>query len=120
MLLLRLRYDEQEVQVMTLPSEVFRETGLYRLLLERVRQENEEHIRAELRPTVEQEVRAEAQLAEARRLLITLGTRKLGAPDATALDRVGRLDDPAVVERLIATVLTASSWRELLSPEPEE
>ena len=126
LLLLRLRYDEDEVHTMVLPSEVFRETRLYQLLREDARRdvEAEAHAkglaeghakgRAEGQAEGRAEGRAEGQVGEARRVLLALGTERLGTPDATTLSTLDDLIDVEALERLLRRVLTASSWQELL------
>ena len=50
----------------------------------------------------------------ARRLLLRLGTRKLGPPDANVAASLERIDDLNVLERLSDDLLTAASWSDLL------
>jgi hypothetical protein len=49
-------------------------------------------------------------------LLLRLGTRKLGPPDASTTASLERIDDLDVLERLSDDLLTAASWSDLLRP----
>jgi predicted transposase YdaD len=61
-----------------------------------------------------EEGREEGRVEGARRLLLRLGTRKLGAPDASTEASLARIDDLDVLERLSDDLLTAASWTDLL------
>lgn len=57
-------------------------------------------------------------MEQARRLLLRLGTRKLGPPDASTAAALERIDDLDMLERLSDDLLTAASWSDLLRPSP--
>jgi hypothetical protein len=79
------------------------ESSVYQALLEEDREEGRE----------------QGQLLEARRIVVELGTAKLGAPDLTATSAIESLDDLDALHRLIRGVLHASSWQELLALLPD-
>jgi predicted transposase YdaD len=111
-LLLRLLYDREEVDAMIRPSDLFRETLLYqRIVAEGLEQVRELGIEQGREQGVEL-----GRVAEARRLLISLGSGRLGEPGAATMDAIQRIDDVAALERLVHRVLVASSWEELLAP----
>jgi hypothetical protein len=62
---------------------------------------------------VEGEVRG--RVAEARQIILDLGTSKFGAPDAATVAFLDRLDDVDTLHRLAVGTLTASTWEELLA-----
>lgn len=62
-----------------------------------------------------EEGRVEGQVAEARRLVLELGTDKFGPPDETVRFAVERLDSLELLHRLARGVLRASSWEGLLA-----
>jgi predicted transposase YdaD len=107
-LLLRLLYDEDEVDAMIRPSELFRETRLYqRIVAEGMEQGRELGL---------EQGRELGRVAEARRLLISLGSGRLGEPDAASLAAIQSIDDVDLLERLIHGSLVAASWQDLLAP----
>lgn len=61
---------------------------------------------------------ARGRIAEARRLLIALGSEKLGAPSQPITTALDRIDDLQHLERLHHRLLTATTWSELLAAEP--
>jgi hypothetical protein len=65
------------------------------------------------------EGRAEGQAAEARRIVVRLGSQKLGAPDPTVVTALEGVDDIDVLENLITSILTVSSWSDLLARAPD-
>lgn len=100
--MLGLRYDEQQIlkwieQDMTW----IRESSLYQIAVAEGREEGRE----------------EGRVEEARRLVLKFGEDRLGKPDSKALHALERIDDLAVLERLIRGTFTAATWRELLSTE---
>jgi len=66
---------------------------------------------------VEGRVEGEAvgRLGEARRIVVRLGTQRLGAPAASTIAAIEAIDELDALENLIARLLTARSWQELLS-----
>jgi len=78
---------------------------------------------AEIRDTplyrvIAEEGREEGRLEEARRLLVELGSEQLGAPDEDTARVLAEIDEIAVLERFIRRLFTATTWAELLAPEP--
>jgi hypothetical protein len=57
----------------------------------------------------------EGRAQDARDLLMSLGTDKLGAPDADTVAELGAIQDRAVLERLVRAVLRATTWTDLLA-----
>jgi hypothetical protein len=68
----------------------------------------------------EGEARSETRwrIAQARRVIITLGTDKFGAPSRSIVNQLERVDDLDRLERLIRRVLTAESWVDSSHPNP--
>jgi hypothetical protein len=62
-------------------------------------------------------VREEGRLLQTRRLLVDLGTEKLGEPETATASAVADIDNVAELERLLHRLLTASTWTELLAPQ---
>ena len=66
-----------------------------------------------------QEILAEGEARgradEARRVLLRLGSRRLGQPDDAASTALAELADVERVERMIERVLDATSWDDVLS-----
>ena len=58
---------------------------------------------------------AQGELKEARKVLLSLGRKKLGQPDERVLARIEGLTDLEYLNRLINRILDASSWEELLA-----
>jgi predicted transposase YdaD len=56
-------------------------------------------------------------IAEARRLLLLNGSKKLGAPDAATREAIAALADLGRLEELHQRLFDVSSWRELLAPK---
>ncbi len=57
---------------------------------------------------------------EARRLIIRLGTRKLGDPDLAIRDLLDSIDDIDALERMIDRLDPAKQWSDLLGPTHHE
>jgi hypothetical protein len=95
--LLNLRYDEDEVRAMLVDLDDIRDTPVYRVIAEMAREEG--------------------RVVEARRLLVELGTEKLGAPDRGMVATLSRIDDITTLERLLRRLLTANTWTDLLAQE---
>jgi hypothetical protein len=91
-LLLRLRYDEGEVR------EVMRRMSWVQEAYQSILQEG--------------------RVEEARRMIVALGTRRFGPPDASTVAALEALDDADALERLIDPILTATSWHEALEAAP--
>ena len=89
-----------------------RESSVYQAILEEGRESGILLGRAEGR----EEGREEGSADEARRILLRLGTRRFGEPDAATSARIDRLHDRELLETLIDGILQAGDWPELLAP----
>ena len=94
LLLLNLRYDEDEVRAMIRGLPELRDTPVYRVIVE--------------------EGREEGRLEQARQNLLELGAAKFGPSDAEVAATVDSIDDLATLQGLLRGVLTAGTWNELL------
>lgn len=97
LLLLGLRYDPDEARHLLRGVTGMRESSTYQAILA--------------------EGREEGRTEEARRLLIRLGSRKFGQPDAGTAAVLGRLNDLGALERLSDALFTATSWEQLLAAD---
>jgi predicted transposase YdaD len=97
--LLGLRYDQALAAHLLRGVRNMRESVTYQAILEEGREEG----------------RDEGQITHARRMLLELGTEKLGAPDVATAATIESLADLFVLDRLIRGVLRASDWDELLA-----
>lgn len=84
-----------------------RESATYQAILDEGRAEGEARGRAE------GEARGRAE--EARRLLVLLGTARLGAPGAGEVAALEAIADPERLERLAQRLFMATSWADLLA-----
>jgi hypothetical protein len=75
-----------------------RESSTYQAILEEGREEGRE----------------QGRLDQARRLLIRLGTHRLGAPDAVTRFRLDQIGDLDTLERLSDALFTATTWDDIL------
>jgi hypothetical protein len=98
-LLLGLRYDENEAQELVRGIRGMRESSTYQAILREGREEGRE----------------EGRVEGARRLLLRLGTSKLGPPDPRTASRLEAIDDLVVLERLSDGLFAATSWDQLLA-----
>jgi len=65
---------------------------------------------------MEESATYQAILAEGeRRLLLLMGTKRFGPPDAPTRAAIERLDSPQSLEQLSERLLEAASWEELLT-----
>jgi hypothetical protein len=64
---------------------------------------------------VYQDILAEGELKEARKILLTWGRKKLGQPDEQVLARIAALSDLEYLNLLLDRLFDASSWEELLA-----
>jgi hypothetical protein len=64
------------------------------------------------------EGRAEGAVAEAKKLLRTIGEGKFGPPDPSTADAIESIDDLVRLETLCGRLPKAGSWKELLGNEP--
>jgi hypothetical protein len=63
-----------------------------------------------------QEGRSEGAVAEAKKLLRALGSRRFGDPDSQSIAAIERIADLALLEDLCNRLDSAGSWQELLRP----
>ena len=98
-LLLGLRYDDDQIRGLVRAMSWLRESSTYRAILDEGRAEG----------------LSQGRVIEARRVVLELGTEKLGPPTATVIRALEDLDDLDALERLIRRILTASTWQELLA-----
>lgn len=63
--------------------------------------------------TILAEGRAEGRAEEARRLLLQLGSQRLGPPDAGTRAAIDRLSDPEQLERAAGRLFEATNWEDL-------
>ena len=61
------------------------------------------------------EGRSEGRTAEARKLLLFVGTARFGPPDEPARAAIERMNSIALLEGLFIRLLNVSSWHELLA-----
>ena len=61
------------------------------------------------------EGREEGRLSEARRLVISLASERLGLPDLSTRSQVEVIDDLDRLERMVRRTFTAGSWQELVA-----
>jgi hypothetical protein len=92
-LMLDLRYDRNQYREILQGMIRWRESGAYQMILE------------------------QGQLSEARRLLLTFGTQRLGQPDSTIREQVEAIDDLDRLERMVGRAFTTLSWQELLATD---
>jgi predicted transposase YdaD len=109
LLLLGLRYDDDEIHAWVQRMSWVRESSAYRVFAEEGRAQGREEGR--------EAGREQGRVDEARRFLLRLGTRKLGPPDESTVARLAVIGDPDVLERLGDNLLTATSWEDLLPPD---
>ncbi len=57
----------------------------------------------------------EGEIKALVRVLIRQGSRKIGPPDPEMEAELKSIRDPGRLERLVAAILTAKSWQELLA-----
>lgn len=63
-----------------------------------------------------EEGRSEGALAEAKKLLRALGSRRFGEPDSQTVAAIERIGELALLEDLCNRLDSARSWQELLRP----
>ncbi|MGE3805148.1 MAG: hypothetical protein AB7K24_10790 [Gemmataceae bacterium] len=61
----------------------------------------------------------QGKVAEARNILLRLGTKFIGEPDRAATNRLEQIEDLERLELLLERVDRAASWQELLASPPE-
>ena len=64
------------------------------------------------------EGRAKGRAEEARRILLRIGRKSLGQPDAATLASIEAIQDVERLEELTERLLEVASWPELLAPRP--
>jgi predicted transposase YdaD len=108
LLLFGLRYDATVAQQLARGVRRMRESSVYQAILEEGRESGILVGR--------EEGREEGSAAEARRILLRLGTRKFGEPDAATAAALEHVSGRESLEELIDGILHATSWAELLAP----
>lgn len=114
-LLLDLRYDRVSLREILREMRRFRDSVVYQVIEEEVRATVEEEVRASVEEEVRASVEEEVRLDEARRLVVLLGSDRLGPPDAATRETIENIDDLDTLERLIRRVPTAPAWHGLLA-----
>ncbi|MFN0051218.1 MAG: hypothetical protein ACKV0T_03450 [Planctomycetales bacterium] len=112
--LLGLEYDRAYASALLQGVCSMRESVTYQAILEEGREEGLEKGRAVGREEGRQEGHKEGRAAEARRIVLTLGTKRFGRPSVKVRKMIENIDDPDVVERLAARLLDVESWADLL------
>lgn len=90
-LMLDLRYDRSQYREILQGMIRWRESGAYQIIVE------------------------EGRLSEARRLVMSLASERLGEPDSATRGQIEAIDDLDRLERLVRATFTTSSWQELLA-----
>jgi len=116
LLLFGLRYDATVAQQLARGVRRMRESSVYQAILEEGRESGMLLGRETGRRLGLEEGVARGSAEEARRILLRLGTRKFGGPDAPTAATLARLSDRETLEELIDGILNATSWPELLAP----
>ena len=91
-----------------------RESNTYREILDEGRAEGRAEGREEGRAAGINEGARKGALHEARRLLLRLGVRRLGVPNAAVETRVETIDSLAALEALMDRILDVETWDDLL------
>lgn len=101
--LLGLRYDDRTVREVIPNMSWLQDSSIYQAAV------------------AEGEARGETRgrAVEVRRLIVSLGTKTLGAPSPSIVRRLDALDDLAQLELLHDRILTAESWADLLASETD-
>jgi predicted transposase YdaD len=99
--LLGLRYPTAVVDQLMPGLQNMRESSTYQAILDEGRVEG----------------RAEGRADEARTLLLYLGTRRFGPPDASTRDALNVVRDPDLLDGWCRRVLDVTSWAELLASQ---
>jgi predicted transposase YdaD len=97
--LMGLQYDEALTAHLLRGVRGMRESATYQAILREGREEG----------------LIEGEALGARRIILNLGTRRLGPPSATTVAALARISDLDVLQRLADSVLDASSWEEILA-----
>jgi predicted transposase YdaD len=58
--------------------------------------------------------RAEGRIETEREILLLLGSKRLGEPDARTRDKIEKIADPVHLKDLVSRLLEVESWRDLL------
>ena len=101
--LLGLRYPRDVANQLMQGLHNMRDSSTYQAILDEGRVEGRE------------EGRVEGRAAEARALLVHLGTRRFGPPDARAQAVLEAVHDPEQLDRWCRQLLDVESWQELLT-----
>ncbi|MFN8522049.1 MAG: DUF4351 domain-containing protein [Chloroflexota bacterium] len=109
-LLMGLRYNSEQTNALLEGVMNLRDSSTYQAILKEGRREGLSRGRSLGR----RQGRVEGQTEGARLLLLRLGTRRFGPPNADITARIADIRELATLERLADRVLDASSWSELL------
>src|SRR5205823_5640105 len=101
--LMGLRYDPALIKQLLKGVRTMKESATYQAILEEGRAEGEA------------KGKAEGAAEEAQRILLRIGTRTLGEPDAAAQAAIAALADRDRLEALIDRVPDVKTWEELLA-----
>lgn len=118
-LLLGLRYDREQIRELVRRMSWIKESSVYQVALEEGLARGHSVGLSEGRSVGLTEGRAEGRAVEARRLLLSLGMSRLGAPSDETRRTVDGISDIEELERLLAGLFTATAWQELLAPPSE-
>lgn len=113
-LLMGLRYEREQAKRLLQGVRNMRESVTYQEILEEGRQEGERKGRREGRQEGRQEGRHEGAEAEARRMLLLVGSRRFGPPSPQLQARVDAIRDVARLEDLISGIFDVESWDDLM------
>jgi predicted transposase YdaD len=109
LILMGLRYDDAQIRQLLRGVTRMRESVTYQSILEEGREEGrEEGLSQGL---------SQGRADEARRVLLRLGMRKFGAPDAAVVDAINAMANVEAIESLVDQILTATTWDALFPPQ---
>ncbi|MCY2964374.1 MAG: DUF4351 domain-containing protein [Planctomycetota bacterium] len=92
-----------------------KESVTYQAILEEGRVQGVVVGREEGRQEGRQQGREEGRADEARRILLSLGTKRFGKPPVKVRRRIALLAESAVLEGLATRLLDVESWADLLA-----
>jgi predicted transposase YdaD len=110
-LLLGLKYDREFATQLLKGVRQMKESSTYQWILE---QGIERGIEQGIERGIEQGIEA-GRATEARQMLLLLGRKRLGEPDAPTLAALEALSDPNQLESLALRLFEVESWEELLN-----
>ncbi len=111
-----LRYDGKQVEALyERLSMTLEDSTTYQLILKRGEARGEARGKAEGEARGKAEGEAQGRLAEARGLIVRLGTRIFGAPMPAALAALDAVADRERLERIAERIIDAAGWDDLLA-----